>query len=149
MASTTVGLVYSAATGRLRSIVIPDNDFELTGRQIHSGEAMVIITKTQFLAAGNGTAGLQSLVNAVTGLSPDTSDRAVMLDSLGFVRWVGFICTACGDVPHQNFSFEFHPKANIGWRKSAEGIYFSISSMSRRASNLIRKKSYNTYLTIT
>ena len=109
MAVTTVGLVYSITTGRLRSIVIPDYDSDLPAHTIGRGEAMLVIPMAQY--AGQSESGLQAII----GLTP-TNDRYISVDqntnviSSHIADPVG-----CDDVsPYVNCTLIAHPTAKQG-----------------------------------
>jgi hypothetical protein len=140
MASTTVGLVYSKATGRIRSIVVPGDDAELVTRRVHPGENTLVITLAQYAASPNPNS-LQVLVNAVTGLNPTTADRAVFINNAGFVQLTAFIDQACGDGVPSGLSLAFNDFAMPGWHRSQEGRFFNVSfpgygNRGRRSTNL-------------
>jgi hypothetical protein len=125
MAASTVGLIYSRATGRLRSVVVPDTDEQINNYVPNPGEAVLIIAAAQYQTAGAGIAGLQSLVNAQTGLSPATADRGAMVDATGFVQSMHFVDAACGDVAFPGLTLELHPTAQVGWFRLAAGSYLN------------------------
>ena len=80
MVAATVGLFYSATTGRLRWWMVPDSDQQLASfLSPNPGEAKLIISRDQYLTAG-GPAGLQALVNTTSGQSTTTEDRFVDVD---------------------------------------------------------------------
>ena len=90
MASTTVGLIYSASTGRLRWWIVPDDDSQIAAFvSPNPGEAALIVSQAQYQAAAN-VAGLQALVNAASGKAPGTEDRYVDIDAGGNVAAVSF-----------------------------------------------------------
>lgn len=99
MAATQIALVYSTSTGRLRSWIVPDEDSELDGFvPANPGEASLVITREQY-DAGSDLAGLQGLINTVTGKSPINEDRYADIDAGGNVVNVLHACPNCGDVP--------------------------------------------------
>lgn len=114
MASTTVALVYSAATGRLRWWLVPDDDSQIASFQSsNAGEAVVVVSRTQYENAG-GVVGLQALVNAASGKSPVIEDRYVDIDAGGNVALVAFACPNCGDAPAAGFTRVLHATATPG-----------------------------------
>jgi len=114
MASTTVGLIYSASTGRLRWWVIPDDDSQIANFvSPNPGEAALIVSQAQYQAAAN-VAGLQALVNAVSGKAPDAEDRYVDIDAGGNIAAVSFACPNCGDVAPSGVSRVQHANAEPG-----------------------------------
>jgi len=108
-----VGIVYSAATGRLRSIVMPDTDAQLDTWQMHPGEAMLILSDAQFAPLSDIPA-VQTYITTQTGLTP-SDDRAVTVDADGFVKRVDIVDEAAGDVAFQGTSLIHHHRAGPGW----------------------------------
>ncbi len=79
MAATRVGLVYSTTTWRLRAVVVPDDDAQLSdARFLGLGEAMWSISAATY--TGKDTAALQLVLNVLTGHAP-SGDRYANVDS--------------------------------------------------------------------
>jgi len=108
-----VGIVYSAATGRLRSIVMPDTDAQLDTWLLHAGEAMLILSDAQF-APLSDVATVQAYITTQTGLTP-SGDRAVTVDADGFVKRVDIVDEAAGDTAFPGTSLIHHHRAVPGW----------------------------------
>ena len=114
MASTTVGLIYSASTGRLRWWIVPNNDSQIAGFvSPNPGEAALIVSIDQYQAAGD-VAGLQALVNAASGKAPVAEDRYVDIDAGGNIVAVTFACPSCGDAVAEGLSRVRHASAVLG-----------------------------------
>jgi hypothetical protein len=114
MASTKVGLVYSATTGRLRWWIVPDDDSQITSFvSPNPGEAVLIISRGQYQAAED-VAGLQTHVNAASGKAPLAEDRYIDIDAGGNVVAVTFACPDCGDVAAPGLSRVNHGSAAPG-----------------------------------
>lgn len=115
MPASTVGLVYSQTTGRLRSIVIPDNNGELIGRKLNSGESILIISSSQFATASAD--GLQDMVTATTGTTP-VNDRYVFLKNIDSIEYVIAAVIAdpvgCGDMAPPGMTLIAHDSAGPG-----------------------------------
>lgn len=112
MAATQIGIVYSAATGRARRLIIPDADGQLGFHPRGAGEALLIVTPEQ-LAASNE----QSLVTGATGLTP-SNDRYAQIDGDGNVAAAHVLDFACNDhlLPFfSGFTLIAHPNAGPGW----------------------------------
>ncbi len=98
-----VGFVHSARTGRLRSIVITDNDSELNGHRLANGEAMLVIDASVYVGLPDINTA-QSLLSGAIGKVP-SGDRYVSVDSGNNVLAIHFADPFCGDVsPYRNSS---------------------------------------------
>ncbi len=143
-----VGLVYSATTWRLRSVVIPENDSQLTGRAVGRGEALQIISSDTY--AANPGDQLQVILNGLTGQVP-SGDRYISVDSGNNVVSVHIADPAgCGDTaPQPGNSLIAHDTAVHGdlyWNGTAvhpvhapRRVPYKLSAKGRksRRSNLI------------
>lgn len=96
MASTTVGLVYSNATGRIRQIVIPDNDAELSSLVMGAGQSIHVMSAAAY--AGQSLEQLQATLSSITGVTP-TNDRYVEVDASGNVLVAHIADPMSGDGP--------------------------------------------------
>lgn len=118
MTSSVVALIYSADTGRLREWVVPDDDSEIIpysppNPPPRSGLAVLVITRDQYVEAGDLN-GLQGLINNVTGKTPETDDRYILVDAGENVAHVAFACPLCGDVAPPGLEMRKHPAATLG-----------------------------------
>lgn len=114
MPASTVALIFSASTGRLRSWIVPDNDEEIAGYSSpNPGESVLIITLSEYTAAA-GVFELQALLNISTGKSPETDDRHIMIDAGGNVGHALFACVACGDSAFPGYEMRQHGAAPVG-----------------------------------
>jgi len=112
MTITSVGVVYSGTTWRIRSIIVPDDDTQLLGRSLGKGELMQNIALSTYLSVD--LAGLQSLLNGLTGNSP-VGDRYVSVDGSGNVVDIHIADPiGCGDAsPHLGCILTAHSAAII------------------------------------
>lgn len=103
----SVDVVYSAATGRIRRIVIP------SGGAVHAGETVLAVSDAQYNAIADLNT-LQTLVNTTTSKTP-SGDRYVSVDESKNVLGVYIADPACGDVaPLPSASLVVHATANRG-----------------------------------
>jgi len=97
MPVSTVALIFSGDTGRLRSWIVPDDDAQIAAYvSPNPGESVLVIPLDQYSAAA-GLEALQAIVNAATGKSPGGADRYIMVDAGGNVGHALFASPACGD----------------------------------------------------
>jgi hypothetical protein len=134
MAATTVGVIYSGTTGRIRSVVIPDFDSQLINRALGKGEAIQIVSSATYSSLSLD--GLQSFLEGITGLSP-TSDRYVSIDASGNVIDIHIADpVGCADLsPYAGCSLTAHATANrtdILWNNKL----LPNTPMSRSSNNL-------------
>lgn len=117
MPASSVQLVYSQTTGRLRSIVVPDADRELIGRTVKSGESILIISSAEYATASASADGLQAMVTAITG-APPAEDRYVFLQNIDSIEYVITAVIAdpvgCGDMPPPGMTLIAHDSAGTG-----------------------------------
>ena len=104
----SAAIIYSAATGRVRRIIVPSGNVPT-----HSGELVVTVTDAQYQAfAGNNQ--IQAFVNTLTGKSP-SGDRYVSVDANNNVLGAFIADPLCGDVaPQVGATFTAHATANSG-----------------------------------
>jgi|SRR5215469_12404833 len=132
MAVTTIGLVYSTTSWRLRSIVIPDDDTQLAGHPLGQGEAMKIVALADYSAASD----VQGLLDGLTGHSP-SGDRYISLDASGNVVDIHIADpVGCGDPsPYLDCSLVAHATAarsDLYWN----GRLFPNTPMTAHANSL-------------
>jgi hypothetical protein len=113
MPASSVALIYSANTGRLRWFVNPDNDSDLARITPLPGEAMLTISLAQYLSAGSGLGGLQALVNSHTGSTP-ANDRYAVVDGGGNVVSALFVDPLIDRTPLPGQNFVAHSTAPPG-----------------------------------
>lgn len=85
-------VVFSKATGRIRSIFIPDNDAQIKDLNYLDGEDHIILDDKQKASLPE----LQEIVSKQTGLIPK-DDRYVVVDKSGNIAGVLLADPLCGD----------------------------------------------------
>lgn len=100
-----IGIVYSQATGRIRSIIYPDHDADLHSVKLGTGEAMETMDLPQDQVPN--VHALQALLNDITNLIP-ANDLYAVVDANGNVTGAIIADPTCGDtVPnHQLIAHE-------------------------------------------
>lgn len=89
------GVVYSKNTGRIRSIVVPENEKEqhiLDLIRLNNGEALIRFDMKDF----SNHDILQEKLNKITGLIPK-DDRYVVINNKGEIESVIIADKKCGD----------------------------------------------------
>lgn len=119
MAATQVGLYYSVATGRLRWVLIPDDDSQLIASN-NPGEALLAVSQAQYQTAPDN-AGLQAIINAKRGAAP-SADRYVLIDGASKIVNFGFLDPSCGDAAPVGMQIVQHDTADCTWTYSA-GVF--------------------------
>lgn len=101
-------IVYSAASGRVRRIIVPSGGPALAG-----GEALLTVSQATYLGFADLNA-VQAFVTSSTGKTP-ANDRYVAVDASNNVLSVHIADPACGDVaPRAGASLVAHATANPG-----------------------------------
>jgi len=85
-------VVFSKATGRIRSIFVPDDDEQIKNLKYLDGEDHVILDDKDKLPLPE----LQELINKQTGIIPK-DDRYAVVDAAGEVKAVIIADPLCGD----------------------------------------------------
>lgn len=116
MAQTQIGLGYSTATGRLRWIMVPDDDAQLA-KAATPGISVLMISNAQYAAAAGHTA-LQARINTARGSAP-VNDRVIFLDVIGRVVSWGYFDAACGDVVPPGLTHVFNNWRGTDWPDAA------------------------------
>lgn len=80
---TTFGIIYSTHSKMIRSIVLPDHDWELFSFKISKGETMMVIPRG-IIKNPIYIPAVEELVFAGTGVSP-ASGAAAVIDESGRV----------------------------------------------------------------
>lgn len=75
-----IGVVYSQNTGRVRSIIVPDNDAELASVPLRNGEALEKMDRAQIIREKD----IQDTISARSQKVP-VSDRYAVVDDKGNV----------------------------------------------------------------
>lgn len=112
-AQTKAAIVYSAATSRVRRVIIPDKDAELGSVTVGKGEAVILVDR----ASMSVLAKAQSIVTAKTGVVP-TNDRYVVVPSGKGVQPVTAVVIAdpdCGDIVPGADLIQ-HDTADVTWQ---------------------------------
>jgi hypothetical protein len=121
-----ISVVYSQATGRIRSIVVPSQANEQIVCNLLPGEAL---QQFDISFAKQDLNFLQNALNQITGLLP-SGDRYVMVDGGGNVISACICCPACGDCDPKNFDPKGtmpgcqmiqHDTASPGWTWTQQG----------------------------
>jgi hypothetical protein len=74
MAASLIGVIYDTATGAIRSVVVPDNDADLS-KHVGPGQSLVSVSKAQFPL--ETLDDLSALVATVSGKIPPTPAHVV------------------------------------------------------------------------
>ena len=119
MAATTVGYYYSKLTGRLRWILVPDDDAELATTPAKGGEAQLLVSLSQHQAAKNPSHH-QALVNKATGKTP-TGDRYALVANGVVVGVMHADPHGCGDPTPPGHALVPHATAVTGFTMAANG----------------------------
>jgi len=113
----------------VRRIVIPDADNQLSHYPVGVGEALIIVTKTQYSSADP-----QTLVNNITGKAP-SDDRYAQIDTMGNVVNVLLLDFGCHDdsAPIFNgYTLLPHPTAGPGWFSQGTRWYPPVENTTTR-----------------
>ena len=120
-APTKFWVVYSKATGRIRSIVrgeTAEEESNITVK-LNSGEAV----RTLPIASYGNHVAVQPMLTSMVGISP-LNDRYALVDSNGIVQGAIIADPLCGDsVP--GFTLIAHPTAEKGWIYNSATSIFS------------------------
>lgn len=104
----------------------------------NSGEGILIINDPTYRDLPDLNA-IQDAVNVVTGLSPTTEDRAVMIeDESGAVTSSHFVDPACGDQAFPGHTMVSHSNAVPGWFR-IEGRFIALSAFRAKATKILRR----------
>lgn len=112
-----ISVIYSATTGRIRSIIVPQTANEQIQPNLLPGEA---VQQFDMSVAKQDLNALQVSLNAITGLTP-SNDRFAIVDKNNNVIGAVIACPACGDaVPN----CQLIPSATAapGWILSAGSL---------------------------
>jgi hypothetical protein len=109
-------VIYSATTGRIRSIIVPQGNEKISPNLL-AGEA---VQQFDMSVAKQDLNTLQASLNAITGLSP-ANDRFAIIDNNGNVTGAVIADPSCGDVVPA-CQLVASPNATIGWKFQA-GVF--------------------------
>jgi len=125
MSATKFGIVYSTLTGRIRRVLFPDSDSELTGLLLGTGESSINFPLSDLLPLPD----LQSFLSGQTGLTPTGDRYAIVNESIVAPvpvinsNVVGAIIadpSGCGDSV-SGYTLIAHSIAGPGWAWTALG----------------------------
>lgn len=86
-------VVYSKATGRIRSIYVPDNDAQLSSIILSKGESIQVFQDKEYGDVND----LQERITKITGITPQ-DDKYAIVDTNGVVVAVVLADPDSGDI---------------------------------------------------
>ncbi len=118
-----ISIIYSAALGTIRRIVIPtfdDSELDHPWNLPTQGEVRVLVPKAEYEATthveAHRIAGAQRFVNAATGRTPEPhADRFAVVAPDGKVVSAIVADPACGAPIPPGHALVQHPEATHGW----------------------------------